>query len=265
MCFLLVVVQSLAMNRAWRVNPDRFLFARHSLLADSRLWQRLGLEVAEAVAVEPALAELAAPAPALSRTSCAPGRRSLDRPRRAHSRGRNAGAGSGKATAAIPGHLGLDPSIVEQMRELNQPAFPLVAADLAPIHLGQAIGHPRMNRSRRSLRSATVLIISSQSTTAELGVVLTKPLLRLDAGLVRVLRSAAAAVLGPALDQTRCRSGVPAGFGPPSLSRPGSHPSRRPSRDRDGGSNPAILDPTIRTSEVIPGDHPKNTSPTPPI
>ena len=51
-------------------------------------------------------------------------------------------AEDGKDPAVARGHLGLDPPVVEDRPELDHPALPLVAANLAPVLLGQAVGDP---------------------------------------------------------------------------------------------------------------------------
>ena len=112
--------------------------SRSSLTADDF---RLGLEVAIAVAVEAALAE---PQPAAQHLlehltlEGADGRIGLGQ--------LVVGAGmlpqDRQRTDAIPGDLGLDPAVVEQVGQLDEPAFPLLAAHLAAIHLREAFGDP---------------------------------------------------------------------------------------------------------------------------
>ena len=101
----------------------------------------LRLEVAESVAVEPALTELAGLDPALSRTSSA--------------RGADRSIGLGQLIvrarmlaqerdrpSRLLGNFGLDPPVEQQVGELHKPPFPFLAADLRSIHLGHPLGHP---------------------------------------------------------------------------------------------------------------------------
>ena len=101
---------------------------------------RLGLEVAEAIAIEPALAEPEAASQHFLEHLSLEG---ADRP-----------IGFGQLEvrarmlpqyrdrhARILRDFGLNPSVKQQIGELDKPPFPLIAADLGTIHLGHSLRH----------------------------------------------------------------------------------------------------------------------------
>ena len=83
-----------------------------------------------------------------------------------------------------------------------------------------------MKSSRRNLRSATVLIISSPEYQRQIGIILTQPLLRGHTHAITMLGTAPVLMLDLALDQPRPRASGSAGCGSRWPSRPGFRPSR---------------------------------------
>ena len=92
---------------------------------------------------------------------------------------------TGSIAAVAPGDLGLDPPVVEDRAELDQPAFPLVAGDLGAVQLGQPVGDPAEEEpAELAVLDRPHHLVPEDD--GQVGVVLAEPLVRLDARLVGV-------------------------------------------------------------------------------
>ena len=206
--------------------------------------QRLGLEVARAVAVEPALAQ---PKPSAEDLLEHLAFHRADGPVDLGELviGARMLLQNGHPPAVAPGHLGLDPPVVEDRAELDQPAFPVVAGHLGAVKVGQAIGDPsEEDPAELAVLDGPHHLVPEDD--GEVGVILAEPLVRLDARLVSVFGPASAAMLDPPLDHPRADQP-----GQPVTDRRRRHvqvarPSRRPSAGRAAGSDRAAIGPSSR-------------------
>ncbi len=209
---------------------------------------RLRLKIAGAIAVEPALAEPQASSQhflkhlPLEGTDGRVGLGELIIRTRVLSEHRESRSPDSVATSAST------PRSCKQVRELDQPSFPLLAVDLRAINLGESIGHP-------CEQEPTQLTVSDRAHhlvpehECQVRIVLPQPLLRLDTGPVGVLGTATVLMLGLANHQARAEQpGQPVANRGGRNSQAGS-PFPPRSAARRGGSGQAVLDPKTRTSE----------------
>ncbi len=207
---------------------------------------RLGLEVAEAIAIEPALTQPeAASQYFLEHLSF---------------EGADGGVGLGELvvragvlakdrdrSGGVIGHFRLDSSVVKQVGELHQPPFPLLPTHLTTINLGETVGNPDKQTAGAACgprRCSSSLPRARPPGPHNFDPAASAPgrspgKHAWDARALHARRDA---------PPTRLQAAAPADSGSPYPSRPSSRPSRPPSMVRHGGSSPATLDPTTRSS-----------------
>ena len=90
---------------------------------------------------------------------------------------------------------------MQDTAELNQASFPLLTRNLGTVDIGKTFGDPgKQQASQLSIRDAAHHLFPERHS--QIGVILSQPLVGLDAGLIAVSGTTPCSVLGLALHQS---------------------------------------------------------------